>query len=150
MNPIETLKYHNKWRRNGEGEMCNPAELGVAIDTVIADYEVMQKQNDELRAKIADIQSKWEFASSDISSLFKTQPMNQNDGSFAIDGQSCHDLFTAIVSTPAQSLADIRAEAVMDFMKDSGIEESKLSGVKFKLGNIYKLAQDYANRIKEG
>lgn len=57
MNPIETLKYHNKWRRDGEGEMCNPTDLGKAIDTFIADYEAMQKQNDELRANLNEIRA---------------------------------------------------------------------------------------------
>ena len=75
----------------------------------------LQNQNDELRAKIADIQSKCELASSDISALFETQPMNREDGSFAIDGQSCHELFTAIKSSPAQSLSDAKAEAITQF-----------------------------------
>jgi len=57
MNPIETLKHHNKWRRGTDIEMLNPTELGKAIDTVIADYEALQKQNDELRANLAKYES---------------------------------------------------------------------------------------------
>lgn len=57
MNSIETLKHHNEWRRGGKGEMCNPAGLDKSIDTFIADYEAMQKQNDELRAKVAKYES---------------------------------------------------------------------------------------------
>lgn len=36
---IEILKSHNEWRRGGEGEMTNPAVLGVAINLIIEHYE---------------------------------------------------------------------------------------------------------------
>lgn len=126
MNPIETLKYHNKWRRNGEGEMCNPAELGIAIDTVIADYEAMQKQNDELRG--------WVYA-------VKEQAHAYEDTGFD------EGLIAAIDSTPAHSLADIRAEAVMELTTSAGVFTHEFTGEELIcIGDII----DYANRIKEG
>ncbi len=39
---IQILKEHNKWRRGNEdipGQMTNPTELGVAIDTVVNHYK---------------------------------------------------------------------------------------------------------------
>ena len=33
MNPIETLKHHNEWRRGSNTEMLNPTELGKAIES---------------------------------------------------------------------------------------------------------------------
>lgn len=34
---IDILEHHNRWRRGDDDEvMCNPAELGKAIDTVVA------------------------------------------------------------------------------------------------------------------
>jgi len=106
----------------------------------------LQKENDELRAKIADIQNKWELASSDISSLFETQPMNQNDGSFAIDGQSCHELFTAIKSTPAQSLAEVKSEAVARFAE---FVKYNYEG-PMNADSLEDFADKYANKLKEG
>lgn len=105
----------------------------------------LQKENDELRAHIANIQSKWDSASGDISVLFETQPMNREDGSFAVDGQSCHELFTAIKSTPTQSLAEIRAEAVGKFAEVLRYEyEGPMSA-----DSIENFSIEYANRIKE-
>ncbi len=118
MNPIETLKYHNKWRRDGEGEMCNPADLGKAIDTVIADYEALQKKNDDLSAKLAEIIN-------------------------AHDCKDTHELWKAVRKTLAQSLADIRAEAVIE-AADKVIRHNEHSFC------IHCSLIDHANRIKEG
>jgi len=129
MNPIETLKYHNKWRRNGEGEMCNPAELGVAIDTVIADYEVMQKQDDELRA----------YANRLANALVICDA--QHDGSYIGVGL----VREVLDESPAQSLADIRAEAVIEAADK--VESWGYGGHRIAK---YKDLIDHANRIKEG
>ena len=44
---IKILKAHNQWRRyNGEGEgpkMANPKQLGIAIDTVVKEYETKKQ-----------------------------------------------------------------------------------------------------------
>jgi hypothetical protein len=40
MDSIELLKAHNEWRRGGEGEMCHPATLGIAIDDVIKQAQI--------------------------------------------------------------------------------------------------------------
>jgi len=37
---ISILKQHNEWRRSGDIEMCNPTEIGEAIDIAI---EVMEQ-----------------------------------------------------------------------------------------------------------
>ena len=44
---IEILELHNKWRRDNEGiyKMANPKELGIAIDTVVSDFN--KKQNNK-------------------------------------------------------------------------------------------------------
>jgi len=131
MNPIETLKYHNKWRRNGEGEMCNPAELGVAIDTVIADYEVMQKQDDELRA----------YANRLANALVICDA--QHDGSYIGVGL----VREVLDESPAQSLADIRAKAIGGFIDAFRYE---FEGPR-DTDSIESFADQYiANRIKEG
>ena len=36
---IKILKSHNKWRRDGEGEMTDPKALGEAIDLVVDKHE---------------------------------------------------------------------------------------------------------------
>jgi len=37
---IKILKEHNIWRRGAEDvKMTNPKELGIAIDTVVSNYE---------------------------------------------------------------------------------------------------------------
>lgn len=41
MDSIEILKRHNEWRRGGEGKMQNPTEIGIAIDDVVRDAEVL-------------------------------------------------------------------------------------------------------------
>lgn len=143
MNPIETLKYHNKWRRNGEGEMCNPAELGVAIDTVIADYEVMQKQNDELMAnhlKTYEMNIK-------LCSLVASMHLRIDDekASEIVRDESVKIIgeFRADQLAPAQSLADIKAEAVIE-AADKVIRHNEHSFC------IHCSLVDHANRIKEG
>lgn len=76
--------------------------------------EQLEKENTELRVKIFNISKAWRLASSDISALFETQSMNRSDGSYDIDGQSCHELYLAIDKAPAQHLADIKADAVVN------------------------------------
>jgi len=129
MNPIETLKQHNEWRRGSNTEMLNPTNLGKAIDTVIADYEAMQKQNDELKyqLKIRD----------DLSC--KTC---KGAGTVMIaidDGMECPEC--------AQSLSDIRAEAVGRFIDAFRYE---FEGPR-DTDSIESFADQYiTNRIKEG
>lgn len=104
----------------------------------------LQKQNDELRAKLADIQSKWESASGDISTLFEIQPMNKDDGSYQVDGQCLNSLMKSIeIDSTAQSLADIRAEAVIE-AADKVIRHNEYRFC------IHCSLIDHANRIKEG
>lgn len=104
----------------------------------------LQKQNDELRTKLADIQSKWESATGDISTLFEIQPMNKDDGSYQVDGQCLNSLMKSIeIDNPAQSLSDIRAEAVIE-AADKVIRHNEHSFC------IHCSLIDHANRIKEG
>lgn len=135
MNPIETLKYHNEWRRGSDTEMLNPTKLGKAIDTVIADYEALQKQNDELRANNESLRS----------ALDKALELARQDF-------SCSEGFYKYIkekleSTPAQSLADIRAEAVTQFTEHVKytFEGIMSDDALIDFGNEY-----IANRIKEG
>lgn len=32
---VKILREHNEWRRGGDGPMVSPADLGIAIDTVV-------------------------------------------------------------------------------------------------------------------
>ena len=36
---IQILKTHNVWRRGAETGQANPTQLGIAIDTVVDEYE---------------------------------------------------------------------------------------------------------------
>ena len=123
MNPIETLKEHNEWLRSSDTEMLNPTNLGIVIDTVIADYEAMQKQNNELRARVASLES---AMNADI---------NKTGVNFRLQA--------ALDESPAQSLADIRAEAVVE-AADKVIRHNEHSFC------IHCSLIDHANRIKEG
>jgi len=40
---IEILTQHNKWRRGGDGDMTNPAELGRAIDNAVRVLKKVQE-----------------------------------------------------------------------------------------------------------
>ena len=53
----ETLRTHNAWRRGNDDSigMANPTELGIAIDTVLASHEDMQRLLCECRGFIDDI-----------------------------------------------------------------------------------------------
>ena len=80
--------------------------------------EQLEKENRELNSKIFNIAKAWRLASSDISSLFEVQPINKSDGSYGIDGQSCHDLYSAIVKAPAHHLDNIKADTIEELIKN--------------------------------
>lgn len=127
MNPIETLKEHNEWRRGSDTEMLNPTNLGIVIDTVIADYEAMQKQNNELRG--------WVYAVKEQAHAYEDTGVDEG-------------LIAAIDSTPAQSLADIRAEAVIEAIEKCNASAQEEDNGE-RLIYISDLV-DHASRIKEG
>lgn len=134
MNPIETLKEHNEWRRGTDIEMLNPTELGKTIDTVIADYEAMQKQNNELRAKVAKYES--------------------------VLCQTCHGAGTVLVGVDdgrdcpecAQSLADIRADGIRgilekaDYFHHLELDDGDVSGHFISAEDI----DNYADEVGRG
>ena len=124
MTPIQTLKHHNEWRRGSDTEMLNPTELGKAIDTVVADFEALQKQNNELRAKVEALES----------IVNGTAPAPSNVIRNYKPEVSIH---------LKQSLADIRAEAVMDLANNWIVNFDHDYDTRKKIIN-------HANRIKEG
>lgn len=129
MNSIETLKRFNEWRRGSDTEMQNLTTLGKAIDTVIADFEAMQKQNDELRAKLSKME--------DLAFILE----NSIDESADIA-----KIVSAAYELPDIHLADIRAEAVESILNLDFDCETANSDVAYSSTTI----QDHANRIKEG
>lgn len=50
MDSIELLKQHNEWRKGGEGEMCHPATLSIAIDDVIKQAQLGKLARETLEA----------------------------------------------------------------------------------------------------
>ena len=85
----------------------------------------LQKQNDELRANLTEMKRAWQITTND----------------------DCHAMVAAMNKTPAQSLADIRAEAVMELTTSAGVFEHEYTGeMLIGVDDI----KDHANRIKEG
>lgn len=109
-----------------------------------ANVQELLKENAELKCKIFNISKAWRLASSDISALFEAQPMNKSDGSYDIDGQSCHELYLAIDKTPTQHLSDIKADAVMGLMDNEYSCETPNGDIAFSSRAI----EEYANKLR--
>ena len=74
--------------------------------------ELLVKENEALKCQLELIRSAWCGASLDIAALFRTQPQNQEDGSYNIDGQDCNDLGEIISRSPEQCLNSVKADAI--------------------------------------
>ena len=88
----------------------------------------LQKQNDELRAKLSEIIN-------------------------AHDCKDTHELWKAVRKTQAQSLADIRAEAVIeasDWLLLASDKAPSDSLLESNMMTCVDLLRSHANRIKEG
>lgn len=72
-------------------------------DKQAADYISKIKTKDELamlvvilEKRLSNIRSIWPSLSSDIEALFEQQPMNKEDGSYKVDGQSANEMQISI------------------------------------------------------
>lgn len=71
-----------------------------------------QQEIAELKAMVNALIEKANPALDDMVVLFSEQRPSHSDGSFSVDGQSCHDLQFAIESTPTQCLVSVKADAI--------------------------------------
>ena len=82
--------------------------LKVAQDALTANGNVAKNA---LLAQLTLQAKLWKAAQADIQKLFEIQPINPEDGSYQVDGQSCHEFYAAMNFTPIECLNEIRAEA---------------------------------------
>ena len=50
-NAIEILERHNRWRRGYEVPKADPVELGIAIDTALAEIRLLDKEIEALKKR---------------------------------------------------------------------------------------------------
>jgi len=107
----------------------------------------LQAQNDELRAKLASLVS-----SKSCATCNNTGVCDYDDGFGGVASSPCHctnnpySTYSIINNTQIQSLADIKAEAVMSIMNKAHSCETANGDIAYSS----ELIHDHANRIKEG
>jgi hypothetical protein len=137
MKEIELLKTYNDWRRGSDIQQPNPTEIGHSIDFVLNELKRLRAQNDELRANNSKLRESLRDACMYLACTVDISKYNE-----------------ALESTPTQSLADIRAEAVMDAAKH--IKEEVMANETYYTVVVGRplvpisIIEEYANKIKGG
>ena len=103
------------------------------------ELERLQKENDELRANLDLIQN----AYLDVEIKSEVLSVEQDDESNTELAKANYILGRAIGKTPAQSLAEVRAEAVMDVANNWAIKKDSDYNIRRKLTAI-------SNKIRRG
>lgn len=122
MNHKELLKTYNEWRRGADIEQPNPTDIGKAIDSVLSENDELRASNNKLRESLRDA-CMYLACTVDISKYNKV-----------------------LKSTPAQSLAEMKAEAVMSVMKHCHVE-SMLGSEIMGTVSVMEIVE-YANNLK--
>lgn len=123
MTNTETLKTYNEWRRGAKIPQPNPADIGIAIDGVLNELEELRANNNELRDSFKD--ALWFLGCNMDTSKYKK----------------------VLEQYPAQSLADIKAQAVIEASSYKNFNGSIFSAVQ--VITVPDLIE-YANKLKGG
>ena len=118
--------------------------------------EELDRENKELKAKLVESNREstmykcmTEALKLAIESVAVSDQANSGfEPSLSVFQRDIYELIELGNITPSQSLDVIKADAVLEFVSETGISDIKLSDVKYKLGNITEIANDYADKLR--
>lgn len=119
---MKKAEQFNKWYADHCGHPHHVRFAKSAIDE-------QQQEIAELKSMVNALVDKSGLVFDDMIVLFSEQKPSREDGSYLVDGQSCHELQLLLDDTPAQCLVDVKTQAITDAIFNS--EHIEVDGHKY-------------------
>ena len=123
-------------------DASHASELSARLVELLTDNAALREELAALRAHNTVIRDKANSALSDLSGLLSYQKINLDDGSYRFDGQAAFELGYAIQEAPAQSLAKVRADAIMSLCEHGNWDGREDGEYYYSASTIKKFAEE--------